>query len=150
MLTSRFSETNHRTDCTLVVRHCVALRQGKSDAPIGDFDDWKNYVLSEHAEMEGLQPLPSRLCSPPDACFDDRSSEGNNRCERKRMRDEADADPSVDTGDDSPGDTLHQIRFALHQRSDPGEPTINALSMPSLSTSFATSTSSSPVSPVLM
>ena len=44
----------------------------------------------------------------------------------------------------------HQIRFALHQQFDPGKPTMNALSMPSLLTSLPTSTSPSPVSPVLI
>ncbi|KAF1973216.1 hypothetical protein BU23DRAFT_568519 [Bimuria novae-zelandiae CBS 107.79] len=82
------------------------LRQGKGDASIGGFDDWKSHVLSEHAEMEGLQPLRSRPCSPPDACYDDGSRQGSNGGKRKRTRDDADADPTVDAaGGDWPEDT---------------------------------------------
>ncbi|KAL5392823.1 hypothetical protein DPSP01_000520 [Paraphaeosphaeria sporulosa] len=52
--------------------------------------------------MEGLQPLPSRPCSPPNAC----SRQGSNGGKRKRTRDDADADPTVDgAGGDRPEDT---------------------------------------------
>ncbi|OAG09319.1 uncharacterized protein CC84DRAFT_1171913 [Paraphaeosphaeria sporulosa] len=78
------------------------LRQGNGDASISGFDDWKNHVQSDHIEMEGLQPLPSRPCSPPDAC----SRQGSNGGKRKRTRDDADADPTVDdAGGDRPEDT---------------------------------------------